>query len=151
MKERNKKKDKTFFRITIQQCNIGRNFFSLQLQKLFVLFPFDGKRVKYFSNDKISIYCRAHSLEGPEPTYHQVVSGYEIYKHQNGPFRLKYNNKSLNEFQIAYETWGKLNAKKNNAILIFTGLSASSHAKSHEVWDRICFSFIKINQMLMYF
>jgi homoserine O-acetyltransferase len=78
-------------------------------------------------------------LEGPEPAYHQVVSGYEIYKHQNGPFQLKYNNKSLNEFQLAYETWGKLNAKKNNAILIFTGLSASSHAKSHEVCDRILF------------
>jgi len=74
----------------------------------------------------------AHSLEGPEPTYQQVVSGYEVYKHQDGPFKLKYNNKSLNEFQLAYETWGKLNAKKNNAILIFTGLSASSHAKSHE-------------------
>jgi len=85
----------------------------------------------------------AHSLEGPEPTYQQVVSGYEVYKHQDGPFKLKYNNKSLNEFQLAYETWGKLNAKKNNAILIFTGLSASSHAKSHELntrpgwWEKI--------------
>ncbi len=92
-----------------------------------------------FSINKYLIFNRAHSTEGPEPAYHQVVSGYEIYKHQNGPFPLKYNNKSLNEFQLAYETWGKLNAKKNNAILIFTGLSASSHAKSHEVGDRICF------------
>jgi homoserine O-acetyltransferase len=83
----------------------------------------------------ILFYPRAHSVEGPEPAYHEVVSGYEIYKHQNGPFRLKYNNRSLNQFQIAYETWGKLNEKKNNAILIFTGLSASSHAKSHEVSD----------------
>ncbi|CAF3377192.1 unnamed protein product [Rotaria sp. Silwood1] len=74
----------------------------------------------------------AHASEGPEPAYHHVISGYKIYKHENEPFRLKYNNKSLNEFQLAYETWGKLNAKKNNAVLIFTGLSASSHAKSHD-------------------
>ncbi|CAF3793510.1 unnamed protein product [Rotaria sordida] len=75
---------------------------------------------------------KKHSLDGPESAYHHVVSGYQIYKHQNESFRLKYNNKSLNEFQLAYETWGKLNAKKNNAILLFTGLSASSHAKSHD-------------------
>jgi homoserine O-acetyltransferase len=86
-----------------------------------------------FFNYNHLISNRAHSLEGPEPAYQQVVSGYETYKHKNEPFRLKYNNKSLNEFQLAYETWGKLNAKKNNAVLIFTGLSASSHAKSHEV------------------
>ncbi len=78
-------------------------------------------------------------MEGPEPAYHQIVSGYQTYKHRGEPFRLKHNNKSLNEFQLAYETWGKLNATKNNAILIFTGLSASSHAKSHEVGDRIFF------------
>ncbi|CAF4498621.1 unnamed protein product, partial [Rotaria socialis] len=73
-----------------------------------------------------------HPSDGPEPAYHHVASGYQIYKHQHEPFKFKYNNKSLNQFQLAYETWGKLNAKKNNAILIFTGLSASSHAKSHE-------------------
>ena len=78
-------------------------------------------------------------MEGPEPAYHEIVSGYQTYKYQNGPFRLKYNHKSLDEFQIAYETWGQLNAKKNNAILIFTGLSASSHAKSHEVGQEITF------------
>ena len=31
---------------------------------------------------------------------------------------------------IAYETWGKLDASKQNAILIFTGLSPSAHAAS---------------------
>jgi len=36
----------------------------------------------------------------------------------------------LPEFDIAYETWGTLNADKSNAILLHTGLSASSHAKS---------------------
>jgi len=31
---------------------------------------------------------------------------------------------------IAYETWGELNARGDNAILIFTGLSPSAHAAS---------------------
>jgi homoserine O-acetyltransferase len=31
---------------------------------------------------------------------------------------------------IAYESWGELNAARDNAILIFTGLSASAHAHS---------------------
>lgn len=36
----------------------------------------------------------------------------------------------LPEYTIAYESWGKLNAEKSNAILLHTGLSASSHAHS---------------------
>ena len=36
----------------------------------------------------------------------------------------------LPEFDIAYETWGSLNSSKSNAIIIHTGLSASSHAHS---------------------
>jgi len=31
---------------------------------------------------------------------------------------------------IAYETWGELNGRRDNAVLIFTGLSPSSHATS---------------------
>ena len=31
---------------------------------------------------------------------------------------------------IAYETWGKLNQARDNAILIFTGMSPSAHAAS---------------------
>jgi homoserine O-acetyltransferase len=31
---------------------------------------------------------------------------------------------------IAFETWGKLNPERNNAVLIFTGLSPSAHAAS---------------------
>ena len=33
---------------------------------------------------------------------------------------------------IAYETWGELNAARDNAIVIFTGLSPSAHAASSE-------------------
>ena len=31
---------------------------------------------------------------------------------------------------VAYETWGQLNAARDNAVLIFTGLSPSAHASS---------------------
>jgi homoserine O-acetyltransferase len=34
--------------------------------------------------------------------------------------------------RIAYETWGKLNAAKSNALLLFTGLSPPAHAASSE-------------------
>ncbi|MCB1042917.1 MAG: homoserine O-acetyltransferase [Acidobacteria bacterium] len=37
----------------------------------------------------------------------------------------------LSEFTLAYETWGELNKDRSNAVLLFTGLSASSHARSH--------------------
>jgi homoserine O-acetyltransferase len=37
---------------------------------------------------------------------------------------------SLHGAQIAYETWGKLNEARDNALLLFTGLSPSAHAAS---------------------
>lgn len=36
----------------------------------------------------------------------------------------------LPETQIAYETWGTLSPRKDNVVLIFTGLSPSAHAAS---------------------
>ncbi len=36
---------------------------------------------------------------------------------------------------LAYETWGELNNSKDNAVLILTGLSADSHAASHDKDD----------------
>lgn len=36
----------------------------------------------------------------------------------------------LQDVQIAYETWGELGARRDNAVLIFTGLSPSAHAAS---------------------
>lgn len=65
---------------------------------------------------------------GPEPSYTKVVSGYQVYHHAH-PFRLDYGGE-LPQFDLAYETWGELNADKSNAILLHTGLSASSHAAS---------------------
>ena len=66
---------------------------------------------------------------GPEPSYDRVVTGYETFEYPK-PFLLDHGG-ILPKVDIAYETWGKLNAKRDNAILIHTGLSASSHAKSH--------------------
>ncbi|KAF9362901.1 hypothetical protein BGX34_005287 [Mortierella sp. NVP85] len=66
---------------------------------------------------------------GPEPSYNNPVSGYSLYKHDE-PFLLDHGG-ILSNFEIAYESWGELNADKSNVILLHTGLSASSHAKSH--------------------
>lgn len=68
------------------------------------------------------------SLSGPEPSY---TSGHTLDFHSRQPILLDWGG-ILPEFNIAYETWGNLNADKSNAILLYTGLSASSHAHSTE-------------------
>ncbi|MDR2214645.1 MAG: homoserine O-acetyltransferase [Nevskiaceae bacterium] len=45
------------------------------------------------------------------------------------PFRLRKGG-WLQQAQVAYECWGELNADRSNAILLFTGLSPSAHARS---------------------
>lgn len=71
-------------------------------------------------------------MTGPEPEYDKIVSGFKSLHYQH-PFEMKYNKARLPELHVAYETWGKLNESKSNAVLIQAGLSASSHAKSHRV------------------
>lgn len=50
---------------------------------------------------------------------------------------------SLERPTVAYETWGELNEQRDNAVLIFTGLSPSAHATSSPVdpasgwWEEI--------------
>ena len=39
----------------------------------------------------------------------------------------------LHGARIAYETWGELNAARDNALLLFTGLSPSAHAASSAI------------------
>ena len=69
----------------------------------------------------------ARSLStGPEPTY--TTGATEVYRCSE-PLLLDWGG-TLPEFDIAYETWGTLNADRSNAILLHTGLSASSHAHS---------------------
>ena len=65
---------------------------------------------------------------GPEPEYERVVSGYETY-HEPTPFRCEWGG-VLPELTLAWESWGELSADKDNAVLLHTGLSASSHAHS---------------------
>ncbi|HET9680313.1 MAG TPA: homoserine O-acetyltransferase [Gammaproteobacteria bacterium] len=41
-----------------------------------------------------------------------------------------YRGGTLDQVDIAYETWGELSAARDNAVLLFTGLSPSAHAAS---------------------
>ena len=66
------------------------------------------------------------STTGPEPSYTTGV--HQIYTSHN-PLFLDWGG-ILREHTIAYETWGTLTHTKSNAILLHTGLSASSHARS---------------------
>jgi homoserine O-acetyltransferase len=69
----------------------------------------------------------ARSLNsGPEPSY---TTGHHERFHFKDSLLLDWGGR-LPEFDIAYETWGTLNADKSNAVLLHTGLSASSHAHS---------------------
>lgn len=66
------------------------------------------------------------SLSGPEPSY--TTGEHETF-HCAEPLLLDWGG-VLPSFDIAWEAWGTLNADKSNAILVHTGLSASSHAHS---------------------
>ncbi|KAG9229528.1 Alpha/Beta hydrolase protein [Amylocarpus encephaloides] len=77
-----------------------------------------------------SATLEARSLSsGPEPSY---TSGVTQNYHCHDSLLLDWGG-VLPEFDIAYETWGKMNADKSNVILLHTGLSASSHAHSTKV------------------
>lgn len=65
---------------------------------------------------------------GPEPNYSSSPAGVTIW-HSSDRLECDYGG-SLPEYDIGYETWGELNEAKDNAILLHTGLSASSHAHS---------------------
>ena len=69
------------------------------------------------------------SSSGPEPPYARPSpSSYQTYHHTK-PLPLTYAE-PLPELDVAYETWGTLSPARDNAILLHTGLSASSHAAS---------------------
>ncbi|KAF2015210.1 homoserine acetyltransferase [Aaosphaeria arxii CBS 175.79] len=68
------------------------------------------------------------SLSGPEPSY---TSGKHLDFRSREPLLLDWGG-ILPDFNIAYEAWGTLNKDRSNAILLHTGLSASSHAHSTE-------------------
>lgn len=72
-----------------------------------------------------TLQARSHA-SGPEPAY--TAGATEVF-HCKDPLLLDWGG-VLPEFDVAYETWGTLNEDKSNAILLYTGLSASSHAHS---------------------
>ncbi|KAL2823728.1 Alpha/Beta hydrolase protein [Aspergillus cavernicola] len=81
------------------------------------------------AQDAKSALLSAKSLQsGPEPSY---TTGQHEQFHCEDPLLLDWGG-LLPEFDVAYETWGRLNADKSNVILLHTGLSASSHAHSTE-------------------
>lgn len=47
--------------------------------------------------------------------------------------RFDLNRGSIVSPTLAYETWGELNARADNAVLVFTGLSPSAHAASSPI------------------
>ena len=75
---------------------------------------------------------------GPEPSY---TTGKHLVFRSDEPLLLDWGG-LLPSFELAYETWGNLNAAKSNVVLLHTGLSASSHAHSTEAnpkpgwWER---------------
>jgi len=77
-----------------------------------------------------SATLEARSLtSGPEPSY---TSGATLSYHCDESLSLDWGGR-LPEFDIAYESWGDINADKSNVILLHTGLSASSHAHSTDI------------------
>ncbi|KAL9130159.1 MAG: hypothetical protein Q9217_001594 [Psora testacea] len=74
-----------------------------------------------------SLTNRSHR-SGPEPSY---TTGQHLNWQSREPLLLDWGG-VLPEFNVAFETWGKLNSERSNAILLHTGLSASSHAHSTE-------------------
>ena len=71
------------------------------------------------SVNKVSGVTAARSERGDARRYAQMPD----------PLRL-YRGGMLYGARVAYEAWGELNAARDNAILIFTGLSPPAHAKS---------------------
>ena len=77
-------------------------------------------------------------IRGLKGVYGEHVMGYKVFK-QEKPFHFKHGG-VIPELELAYEHWGELNEAKDNCILLHTGLSASSHAKSHHV-SKLLYSF----------
>ena len=77
---------------------------------------------------KTASLSRRTLSSGPEPSY---TTGIHRNWHSQDALLLDWGG-VLPKFTIAYENWGQLNEAKSNAILLHTGLSASSHAHSTE-------------------
>jgi homoserine O-acetyltransferase len=63
------------------------------------------------------------------------MPGYDVPSHHyvhEGPFALE-GGEVLPGFRLVYETWGSLNAARDNAVVVFHALSGSSHPFASEL------------------
>lgn len=92
--------------------------------------------IKEFKGMKAEFPCVTRLQEQSEDrvltaAYGEEIKGFQLYELSEN-FHFHYGG-ILPEVKIAYETWGTLNESKDNAIILHGGLSASSHAKSHQL------------------
>ncbi|UKZ71207.1 uncharacterized protein TrAtP1_012168 [Trichoderma atroviride] len=88
----------------------------------------ESRSAQLSANPNSRTSSSSSSTAGPEPSY---TSGVTLNYHCKDPLLLDWGG-ILPSFNIAYESWGALNADRSNVILLHTGLSASSHAHSTE-------------------
>ncbi|KAH7161199.1 Alpha/Beta hydrolase protein [Dactylonectria macrodidyma] len=88
----------------------------------------ESRSAKLGAGQNVGLNANSSDASGPEPSY---TSGATQNYRCEEPLLLDWGG-TLPEFNIAYETWGTMNADKSNVILLHTGLSASSHAHSTE-------------------
>lgn len=87
-------------------------------------------RLRAASSSAVPYTSQSSQGSGPEPLYcRPSPTSYHTYHHDR-PLEMTYSSTPLPSIDIAYETWGTLSPRKDNAILLHTGLSASSHAAS---------------------
>lgn len=92
-----------------------------------------------FKKPNVASSASVHSnldekLDDEKPTFLDMNKNlFSLFKYDR-EFRTE-NGGVLSEVEVAYETWGELNETKSNAILVFTGVSGDSHAKSTKVCD----------------
>eukprot|EP00037_Helgoeca_nana_P026026 m.289874 g.289874 ORF g.289874 m.289874 type:complete len:471 (+) comp27115_c0_seq3:331-1743(+) len=75
------------------------------------------------------------AVSTPEVEYGRSADAHEVFEYAHD-FQCEKKDSPrggvLKGFRLAYETWGELNADKTNTIVLHTGLSASSHARSND-------------------
>ena len=63
------------------------------------------------------------------PSEARAATGARRFVRLESPFQM-HRGGMLPRLDVAYETWGELNADASNGVLVFTGLSPSAHAAS---------------------
>jgi homoserine O-acetyltransferase len=85
--------------------------------------PVPGAKKGSFSLNMVAkwiVFSRARRIMSAARQHHQIDG---IFLMQHGQIKTP---------TVAYESWGELNYAKDNAILLFTGLSPSAHAASSD-------------------